>query len=154
MATRNTINRAFVIFQQTYPGYFKGKTAEQLETILSVWANNFKHTPDSRFMEAVELVINDLKFFPSIVEMDDKCHRADMIANQKLVTYQARVDHLKELEEATEAQIEHWVDMRRFLFPDESCTTKDFKERIDVARAQVEKAKAELSADQKEALGL
>lgn len=154
MADKKTILKAFSMLRAKYPNYFKDKSTAQIDYLISLWANNFKRTPDERLLSAVNLVIRDSNFFPDVDKVQDKLVRVTWIEDQKKTTYLSRVRTLEEMESATKTDVENWVDVRRFLFPTESCTTKDFKEHLEIARQQVEKAKAELTEDQRRELNI
>lgn len=154
MASEKAIKDAFKILITRYPAYFRDKTKDHLDNLVGRWGYHFKDIDDDKFIAAVELTIQTSRFLPEPIEVDEKIKRAEMVQAQRVTTYMERLQHLQELESATPEEIDRWVDFRRVFFEEESCTTKDFKDRIKLAQEELDKARAELSAAQRKELGI
>lgn len=154
MATKQTILKAFEILKVNYPAYFNAREEEQVNILMKEWANAFETVPDGQLLRAVSMITKKSMFFPTINEADEIIKKQGYIELMNLNTYKKKVEMYKEYETATAKDVDEWVDLHRFLHDDRPWTTKDFYEYRATAKQAVEDAKALLTKEQKEELGL
>lgn len=152
MANIETIKRAFATLQSRYPNYFKSNT--DLANTMALWSREFKHTPDGTFLKAIDLVTRSSNYFPQPHEVHDKIHRVGYIETQKIATYLGRLETYNKYKDATQTEIDTWVDVHRFIDDSKGWTTKDFKEMVATFKEQLNKAIKDLPVEYRTANGI
>lgn len=135
MASKETIQRAFVVLRGRYPNYFKTNT--DLTSTMTRWAREFKDTPDEVFTKAVDLVCKVSAYFPQPYELEESIRRVGYIESQKVATYLARLKTYNEYKNATTEEVDAWVDMMRAIHIERGWTTKDFKQYVEDSKEQL-----------------
>lgn len=152
MANKETIQRAFVVLRSRYPNYFK--TKEDLSYTMALWLNEFKNVPNETLLHAVNLICASCAYFPNTAQVADKIQRADWIASQKIATYLGRLETYTRYKNATQTQIDTWVDLQRVIDDSKGWTTKDFKNDVETFRIELNKAIRELPVEYRKENGI
>lgn len=144
MASKQTIIDVFNRLMVRFPGYME-KNKESIQSTMGMWTVAFKYTPDDVLLRATQLIIeSERAYFPNIAEIDERARRVVLIDNQKIATYEGRLETYNKYKDATPDEIDAWVDMQRFIYQDRGWTTKDFKEMVETFKDQLNKAIREL----------
>lgn len=89
--TREEAIKILAVLKAAYPNSYKGLTKDEANGIVSVWATQFVNIPYIVVSLAVNKIISNNTFPPSISEVKDKiqtlyCEARSMLDNHKLAT--------------------------------------------------------------------